>query len=106
MSVPLTIDLPPDLAAKAAEIPGLATRLRLYIRAEITQHEKRQRRYSAEALALVECAYRRAEELKAAGITPEQARASFAESYGKILPQIPHRTNWLRAGWAYPSGVE
>ena len=57
MNVPLTIDLPSDLAAKAAEIPGLTTRLRLFIRAEITQHEKRQRRHSAEALALVERAY-------------------------------------------------
>lgn len=88
MSVPLTIDLPPDLAAKAAEIPGLLIRLRLFIRAEITQHEKRERRHSAEARALVDRAYQRAEELKAAGVTAEQARAGFAETYERVLHQI------------------
>lgn len=88
MSVPLTIDLPPDLAAKAAEIPGLLVRLRLFIRAEITQHEKRQRRHSAEARALVDRAFQRADEMKVTGVTSGQARTGFAETYEKVMQQI------------------
>ena len=44
---------PPDLAAKAAEVPGLSTSLLRFIRQQVALHEKRWARYSAQAKEIV-----------------------------------------------------
>lgn len=82
-------ELPPDLAAKAAEVPGLDVRLLMFIRQEVSLHERRQSRFSAEAREIVRQAKARAEELKQEGLTPEQSRTEFLELYDVLIERQP-----------------
>ncbi len=78
-------ELPPDLAAKAAEVPGLDLRLLMFIRQEVSLHEKRQSRYSAQAREILRQAK---EEAAAHPMTEEEkaeARRTFAERYAQLL---------------------
>ncbi len=78
-------ELPPDLAARAAEVPGLDVRLLMFIRQEVALHERRQSRYSAEAKEIVRQAKARAGELKQEGLTPERSREEFRELYKSLI---------------------
>lgn len=88
MSIAEIADIPADLAEEAARVPGIGVRLVSFLRAEIAQNQKRLRRHSQEARELVEQAKAEAEKLKAAGMTPEQARADFVIHYKEVMDQI------------------
>ena len=75
------IETPDELAREAAEVPGLKVRLLSFIRAEVSMHRRRKRQHSPEALKLVERARLEAEQMRADGVTPEQARAEFLKHY-------------------------
>ncbi len=89
MSAFVIPELPPALAAKAAEVPGLDVRLLMFIRQEVSLHEKRQSRYRAEAKGTVRQAKARAEELKQQGLTPERSREEFLELYKTLIEGLP-----------------
>ena len=59
--------IPDDLAAQAAQVPGLERRVAQYIKLEVIQHQQRQQRYRPETLALVERARQKAAERAANG---------------------------------------
>ena len=78
-------ELPPDLAAKAADVPGLSTRLLLFIRQEVALHEKRQSRYSDQAKEIVRQAKVRAAEHPLTAAEKEEARRTFAQRYEHLI---------------------
>ena len=82
-------ELPPDLAAKAAEVPGLDLRLLLFIRQEVALHERRQSRYSAQAREIVRQAKADAAAEKDSSVFIEERRAEFLKLYESILERIP-----------------
>ena len=82
-------EIPDELAAEAAQVPGLPKRLLHFLRAEVAQHQRRQSRYSAEAQQLTHTSAAQAEALVSAGMTPEMARAQFAKLYGEVMNDIP-----------------
>ncbi len=88
MSVIELADIPEELAAEAAQVPGINTRLRFFLRAEISQHRKRQRQHGSHAKEIVQRAKEEAEQLRAAGMTPEQAKAEFVQLHREIVDQI------------------
>ena len=88
MSIHQLVDIPDDLAAEAAQVPGIHTRLISFLRAEIAQNRRRQRQHSEHAQDLVRQAHAEAEKLKAAGMTPEQARAEFSALHQEVMNQI------------------
>ena len=82
------VEIPDDLAAEAAQVPGIRERLLSFIRAEVSMHRKRQSRHSAQAREIVRRAKEQAEQMKASGVTPEQARAEFARLHSEIMEQV------------------
>ena len=82
-------ELPPDLAAKAAEVPGLDVRLLMFIRQEVTLHERRQSRYSVQAREILRQAEEQAAAEKDSGVSVEERRAEFLKLYEKVIDQIP-----------------
>lgn len=92
MSSKLSINLPEDLVAEAAQIEGLEYRVGLFIRAELTQHRKRQSQYSDQARDIVQQALRDAERMKADGVTREESMRRFEETYESIMQHIAART--------------
>lgn len=82
-------ELPPDLAAKAAEVPGLDVRLLMFIRQEVALYERRQSRYSAEAREILKQAKADAAAEKDSGVPFEERRAEFLKLYESILNRIP-----------------
>lgn len=78
-------ELPPDLAAKAAEVPGLDVRLLMFIRQEVALHERRQSRYSAEAREILKQAKAEAAAHPMTGEEKAEARRTFAERYASLL---------------------
>ena len=92
MSIHQLVDIPDDLAAEAAQVPGLHLRLLSFLRAEIAQNRKRQRQHSEQAREIVRQAHAEAEKLKAAGMTPEQARAEFSVLHQEVMEQIAAKT--------------
>jgi len=89
MSAFVIPELPPDLAAKAAEVPGLDVRLLMFIRQEVSLHEKRQSRYSAEAREILRQAKEDAAAEKDSDVPVEERRAEFLKLYESILNRIP-----------------
>ena len=85
------VEIPADLAAEAAEVPGIRDRLLSFIRAEVSLHRKRQSRYSVEARDIVQRAREDAEQMKKSGVTPEQAKADFVKLHSEIMDQISAR---------------
>ena len=81
------VELPPDLSAKALEVPGLPERLVRFIRVVVAMNEKRRARYSPEALALVQRARLLAEQRKSAGETCDQGMREFAEHFAAITEE-------------------
>lgn len=78
------VELPPDLSAKALEVPGLPERIVRFIRMEVAMNESRRERYSPEALALVQRARRLAEQRKSDGETREEGMRGFADHFAAI----------------------
>jgi len=84
VSIHQLVDIPDDLAAEAAQVPGIHVRLLSFLRAEIAQNRRRQR----QVREVVRQAHAEAEKLKAAGMTPEQARAEFSALHQEVMEQI------------------
>jgi hypothetical protein len=79
-------EIPDDLAAEAAQVPGFGVRLVSFIRAEVSQHRKRKVQNSSRAKALVEQA--RAELENSPALSPEEkaaAKREFAAMYEKMM---------------------
>ena len=91
MSITSLVDIPEDLAAAAAKVEGLPLRLLLFIRAEVTQDQKRKSRHSAQAQEIVKKATKDAEDMLAAGFSREEAMAEFQTLYSEVLNQIAER---------------
>ena len=81
-------DIPDDLAAEAAQVPGLSTRLFSFLRAEVSMHRKRQSRYSAQVREIAQQAKAEAERMKAAGVTPKEACAEFVKMYVELMDKL------------------
>ena len=82
------VEIPDDLAAEAVQVPGLPERLLSFLRAEVLLHQRRQGRYSAQAREIAQRAMAEAEQMKAGGVTPEQAKSEFGKLYAEISDQI------------------
>ncbi len=82
-------EIPDDLAAEAAQVPGLPKRLLSFLRAEVSQHRRRQSRYSSEAQQLAQASSEQSCALKAAGMKPDEGRAQFAKLYTEVMDDIP-----------------
>ncbi|MFM2142310.1 MAG: hypothetical protein RLZZ476_854 [Verrucomicrobiota bacterium] len=87
--------IPDDLAAEAAKVPGLPQRLLSFIRAEVAQHQWQKPVKSEKMKKLVADIRKDVEEeaqrLQEAGMTPEQAKKEFYEEYLKVMEQIEQR---------------
>lgn len=88
MSITQLADIPDDLAAEAAQVPGIHTRLISFLRAEIAQNRRRQNQHSEQVREIVKQAHAEAEKLKAAGMTPKEARAEFSALHKQVMDQI------------------
>lgn len=88
MNVNQLVEIPDDLAAEAAQVEGIGARLLCFLRAEVSQNRKRQSLHSAEAREIVRRAREEAEQMRAAGVTREEAMASFEKNYLEILKQL------------------
>lgn len=84
-NLPDLLELPPDLYAKARQIPDLPQRLLRFIRQEVAMEEHRRRQHSPQALALVEEAYELAAKRKAQGTDRATAMKEFSENYEGIM---------------------
>jgi hypothetical protein len=85
------IELPDDLAIAAAEIPGLKERLVSFIRAEVSVHRRKQSKRSPAVLEVVKRAREKAEQMRAEGVTPEQARTGFVKHYMEMQDQTAEK---------------
>ena len=84
------IDIPDDLAAEAAEVPGLRERLVCFLRAEVSLHRRRQSRHSAQAREIVQQA--KAEVAAVGPLTEEakaKARQEFVLFYEELMKKLP-----------------
>lgn len=82
------IELPADLSEKAQAVPGLPERLLRYIKLEVAMNERRQQRYSPEALALVKRARARAEKRKAEGVSRAEGMKAFEKNFAEITEAL------------------
>ena len=82
------IELPADLSEKARTVPGLQERLLRFIKMEVAMNERRQQRYSAEALALLKRARARAENRKADGIDRAESMKAFERNFSEITEAL------------------
>jgi hypothetical protein len=82
------IELPADLSEKARTVPGLQERLLRFIKMEVAMNERRQQRYSAEALALVKRARALAEKRKADGIDRAESMKAFERNFSEITEAL------------------
>jgi len=82
------IELSPELAAKALVVPGLPDRLVRFIRMEVAMNERRQLRYSPEALSLVQRARDLAEKRREEGESREEGMAAVARNLAKITDAL------------------
>jgi 23S rRNA maturation-related 3'-5' exoribonuclease YhaM len=82
-------EIPDELAAEAAQVPGLPKRLLNFLRAEVSQHRRRQSRYSPEAQQIAWASTEQAAALQAAGMKPADARAEFAALHAEVMKDLP-----------------
>ena len=82
-------EIPDELAAEAAQVPGLPKRLLNFLRAEVSQHRRRQSRYSPEAQQIAQASAEQAAALQAARMKPADARAEFASLYSEVINGLP-----------------
>ena len=85
-------EIPDDLAAEAAKVPGLPERLIGFLRAEVSQHSREQRPFRVQAKDLVRQAQEDAVGLNSTGVTPEQARAEFFDLYLEVMDEVSKKT--------------
>jgi hypothetical protein len=88
MNATSLIEIPDDLAAEAAQVPGLSARLIGFLQAEVSQHRKQQRPHRAQAIEIVKQAKAEAEQMKAAGVTPAEARSEFVKMYVEMIEKL------------------
>lgn len=82
-------DLPEDLVAEAAQVPGLRLRLMSFLRAEVTQHRKRQSHHSAQARDIVRQAREEVTGQEPLSATEQaMAREEFARFYEQLVSQL------------------
>jgi hypothetical protein len=82
-------DIPDDLIADAAQVPGLRIRLISFLRAEVTQHRKRQNMHSLQAREIVRQA--REEVAKMEPLAEDekaQAKKEFVVFYERLMNQL------------------
>lgn len=82
------LDLPAELSAKASAVPGLPERLLRFIRMEVAMNERRQQRYSPEAVALVQRARTLVERRKAEGTSREDGMRAFEQNFTEITEAL------------------
>lgn len=82
------IELPADLSEKARTVPGLQERVLRFIKMEVAMNERRQQRYSPEALALVKRARALAEKRKADGIDRAEGMKAFDRNFSEITEAL------------------
>ena len=82
------LDLPAVLSAKAKAVPGLPERLVRFIRMEVAMNEQRQKRYSPEAVAVVQRARDLVERRKAEGVTREDGMQAFDRNFTEITEAL------------------
>ncbi len=82
------IELPADLSEKALTVPGLPERLLRFIKMEVAMNERRQERYSPEALALVKRARALAEKRKADGADRAEGMKAFERNFSEITEAL------------------
>jgi hypothetical protein len=78
------LDLPAELSAKARAVPGLPERLLRFIRMEVAMNERRQHRYSPEALAVVQRARALVEKRRTEGTSRAEAMRAFEQNFTEI----------------------
>lgn len=82
------LELPAELSAKARAVPGLPERLLRFIRMEVAMNERRQQRYSPEALAVVQRAQALVEKRKALGTDREEGLRAFQQNFSEITDAL------------------
>lgn len=82
------LDLPAELSAKAKAVPGLPERLLRFIRMEVEMNERRQQRYSAEAVAVVRRARDLVEKRKADSAGREEGMRAFERNFREITETL------------------
>jgi hypothetical protein len=88
MTMTSFVDVPDELAARAAAVPGLPDRLLGYLRFEVSQHERLQSPHRSQAKEIVRRALLKAEEMKANGFDRDEAMSRFQDTYREIMQQI------------------
>jgi hypothetical protein len=82
------LDLLAELSVKAKAVPGLPERLLRFIRMEVAMDERRQQRYSPEALSLVKRARATVEKRKTEGISREEGMRAFEQNFSEITENL------------------
>ncbi len=82
------LDLPADLSAKAKAVPGLPERLLRFIRMEVAMNERRQQRYSPEAVELVRRARDLVEKRRAEGDDRDERMQAFERNSREITETL------------------
>jgi len=82
------LELPAELSAKARAVPGLPERLLRFIRMEVAMNERRQQRYSPEALAVVQRARVLVEKRKTEGTDRAEAMRAFEQNFAAITETL------------------
>ncbi len=82
------IELPGDLSEKARAVPGLPERLLRFIKMEVAMNERRQQRYSPEAIALVKRARTLAEKRMADGVDRAEGMKVFEKNFAEITESL------------------
>jgi hypothetical protein len=82
-------DLPEDLVAEAAQVPGLRLRLMSFLRAEVTQHRKRQSQHSTQARDIVREAREEVAAMETLSAADQaEARHEFAHFYEELITRL------------------
>lgn len=82
------LDLPADLSAKAKAVPGLPERLLRFIRMEVAMNERRQQRYSPEAVEVVRRARDLVENRKTQGADRDEGMRAFERNFREITETL------------------
>jgi hypothetical protein len=89
MNASVLPELPPDLAARAAAVPGLSFRLLHFIRQEVALYERRQSRYSPHAKEIVRQATALAQASPMSEADKAEARRTFAARFETLIAGKP-----------------
>lgn len=84
----VTIEIPAEIESAALSIPDLNARLLTFVRHQVDLERWRNNRYSSKAQQLVAQGLAEAEQLKAAGISREEALELFEGVHNRISDQL------------------